>query len=103
MEMSLGFQKKGKVLKLKKTLYGLLEDTCAFWKYLVENLEAHGMSQSKLYPCLFIGEKVICICYVDDLPFLSKNEAHINELAILLSHSDVDLEQEDVAASCLGV
>ena len=45
-----------------------------------------------------VQEKIICICHVDDLLFWSKNEAHINELAILLCHSGVDLEQEDDAA-----
>ena len=61
------------------------------------------MSQFKLDPCLFIEEKVICICYVNDLLFWSKNEAHINELAILLHHSGADLEQENDVASFLGI
>ena len=60
------------------------------------------LSPNYLDPCLFIEEKVICIYYVDDLLFWSKDEAHINELAILLHHSGVDLEQEDDAASFLG-
>ena len=59
------------------------------------------MSQSKLDPCLFIEVEVIFKCYFDDLLFWSKDEAHINELAILLHHSGVDLEQEDDAASFL--
>ena len=52
---------------------------------------------------MFINWKKGCICYVDDLLFWSKDEAHINELAILLHHSGSDLEQEDDAASFLGV
>ena len=35
--------------------------------------------------------------------FSSKDEAHINELVILLHHSGVDLEQEDDSAGFLGV
>ena len=61
------------------------------------------MSQAKLDPCLFIGEEVICICCVCYLLFWSKDEAHINELAILIHYFGVDLEQEDDAASILGV
>ena len=103
VEMPFGLQMKGKVLKPKKTLYGLCQAFHAFWKYLVEKLEACGMSQSKVDPCLFIWENVTCIYYVDDLLFWSKDEAHINELAILLCCSGVDLEQEDDAAGFLGV
>ena len=103
VEMRLGFQKKCKVLMLKKTLYGLCKAPHAFCKYIVEKLEAYGMSQSKLDPCLFIGEKVICICYVCDLLFWSKNEACINEFAMLIHHSGVDLEQKDDATGFSGV
>ena len=39
VEMPLGFQKKGKALKLKKTLYDLHQAPYAFWKYLFEKLE----------------------------------------------------------------
>ena len=65
--------------------------------------KAWRMSQSKLEPYLFIRGKAVCICHVDELLFLSKDEAHINESAILLYHSKAHLKQEDDAASFLGV
>ena len=37
VELPFGFRKKGKMLKFKKTLFGLCWATCALWKYLVEN------------------------------------------------------------------
>ena len=67
VKMPLSFWKKDKLLKLKKTLCGLCHNPYTFWKYLVEKLEACGMSQSKLDPYLFTGEKVTRICYFDDL------------------------------------
>ena len=79
-----GFEKKGKVLKLKKTLYGLRQSPRALWKYMVEKMEACGMKQSELDPCLFVGEKVISICYVDDLLFWSKDARDIQTLAMQL-------------------
>lgn len=103
VEMPRGFKKPGKVLKLKKTLYGLRQSPRAFWKYMVERMEACGMPQSKLDPCLFVGEKVLCICYVDDLLFWAKDEKDIHNLAVQLRELGVDLEQEDDAAGFLGV
>ncbi len=51
-ELPLGFRVHGKVLKLKKSLYGLCQSPCAFWKYLVEKMAICKMVQSKLDPCL---------------------------------------------------
>jgi hypothetical protein len=67
VKMPRGFKQKGKVLKLKKTLYGLHQSPRAFCLYLTEKMEACGIKQCTLDPCLFIGKKVMCICYVDDL------------------------------------
>ncbi|EJK66248.1 hypothetical protein THAOC_12847, partial [Thalassiosira oceanica] len=103
VEMPKGFEQKGKVLKLKKTLYGLRQSPRAFWQYLTEKLEANGMKQSELDPCLFIGEKVICIVYVDDLLFWARDDSDINDLAFGLRDLGVDLEEEHDAAGFLGV
>jgi hypothetical protein len=103
VEMPHGFKQKGKVLKLKKTLYGLRQSPRAFWLYLTEKMEACGMEQCTLDPCLFIGKKVMCICYVDDLIFWAFNEADIDELGVKLISVGVALEQESDAAGFLGV
>jgi hypothetical protein len=102
-EMPLGFRIPGKVLKLKKTLYGLHQSHRAFWKYLVEKMAICGMVQSNLYPCLFVGEEVICISYVDDLIFWAHNERDIHHIAMKLREVGVDLEQETDTAGFLGI
>jgi hypothetical protein len=61
------FRKKGKVLKLKKTLYGLRQSPHAFWQCLTKAMEAVGMKVSKLDPCLFVGDRVMAVAYVDDI------------------------------------
>jgi hypothetical protein len=61
------------------------------------------LEQSKFDPCLFVGEKVICVVYVDDLIFWSKDTVAINDSAMQLRELGVDLEQEDDAAGFLGV
>jgi len=103
VEMPLGFRKPDKVLKLKKTLYGLRQSPHMFWKYLTNAMRACGMEVSKIDPCLFVGDKVIAICYVDDILFWSTDEGHINDLAVKLREQGLLLEQEDDAAGFLGV
>ncbi len=61
------------------------------------------MKQSDLDPCLFIGVKVICVVYVDDLLFWSTTNQNIIDLANLLREEGVELEEEGDAAGFLGV
>ena len=103
VEMPLGFRKKGMVLKLRKTLYGLRQSPRAFWQFLTEKLKICGLEQTTVDPCLFAGPTVICICYVDDLLFWARDPADIDRLAISLIEAGVDLEEEDDAAGFLGV
>ncbi len=61
------------------------------------------LEQSKFDPCLFVGTKVICIVYVDDIIFWSKDTEDINSSTMQLRELGVDFEQEDNAAGFLGV
>jgi len=92
-----------KVLNLKRALYGLRQSPRAFWINLTEKLERCGLEQSKLDPCLFIGAKVICIVYVDDLLFWSPMAELINELAEHSRAEEIKLGEEGDAAGFLGV
>ena len=83
-----------KVLKLKRDLYGLRQSPRAFWLNLTEKLKRCGLKQSNLYPCLFIGAKVICIVYVDDLLFWIPKAEFINELAKQLRAEEIKLDEE---------
>ena len=108
VDMPMGFSQYGKngkkmCLKLKKTLYGLRQSPRAFWKYITARLQEVGLEQSKFDPCLFIGPDVICVVYVDDLIFWSRDVPRINHVAMELRKLGVDLEQEDDAAGFLGV
>ncbi len=103
VEMPLGFKEPGKVLSLKRSLYGLKQSPRYFWKYLTKAMNACGLVTSKLDPCLFVGDRVVAIAYVDDILFWSKDEKHIIELAEQLRLQGLLLEQEDDAAGFLGV
>ena len=52
--------KKDHVLKLNQSLYGLRQSPRNFFMFLKGNLEKAGFRQSKMDPCLFISEKVVC-------------------------------------------
>jgi Reverse transcriptase (RNA-dependent DNA polymerase) len=63
------------VLKLKKSLYGLVQAPCTFYKYLTTNLKKFGFScADSIDPCLWINHKtkLICVIYVDDCLLFSK-------------------------------
>jgi hypothetical protein len=100
------FERPGYVYKLKKSLYGLRQAPLNFFLYLKEGLEARGFKQSTYDPCLFVSEKVICLCYVDDCLFFSKNEADIDEVIESLQRPEptkFDLTIEDDVAGFLGI
>ena len=108
VEMPRGFEVRGKngrpkVLKIFKTLYGLRQSPRAFWKYMTTKMKLYGMQHSKMDPCLFIGDKVIAIIYVDGILFWSVDKNDIHDLSMNLRLQGVELEQEDDAAGFLGV
>jgi hypothetical protein len=71
IEIPPGFGEDGKVLKLKKYVYGLKHSPRNFFLHLKGKLEKVGFTQSEKDPCLFMSDKVICIVYVDDTLFFS--------------------------------
>ena len=103
VEMPLGFRKKGKCLKLKKTLYGLRQSPRMFWKYLTKAMNDVGMVTSQFDPCMFIGDRVIAVAFVDDILFWSTDEKFVMALGMKLREQGLLLEEEDDAAGFLGV
>lgn len=91
-------QGNAKVLRLKHTLYGLKQSPRAFWKCMVEKIGNCDMRQSELDPCLFIGDTVVAVIYVDDVLLWSTNKDHIYALGERLRDEGVELEEEGDAA-----
>ena len=80
VEMPRGFAEPGKVLKLKKSLYGLEQAPRNFFQHLKGKLEKIGFTSSEADPCLFISEKVICIVYVGDTLLFSPRTEYIDNV-----------------------
>ena len=105
VECARGFPHPGKVYKLKKSLYGLKQAPRNFFNHLKSNLEAIGfVQQVDIDPCLFISPKVICVTYVDDCLWYSRNMSDIDEaVERLRNERHMTLEAEDEVAGFLGV
>jgi hypothetical protein len=77
--MARGFCEPGKVLRLKRSLYGLKQSPRNFFAHLKSNLEAIGFSSlPDVDPCLFVSDRVICLVYVDDTLFFSPKQEYID-------------------------
>jgi hypothetical protein len=67
VEMPLGFSQHAKdgtrkVLKLKKTLYGLQQSPRAFWKYITEKLVALWIGTIPIQSVSFYQSDLFCLC-----------------------------------------
>ncbi len=107
-EMPKGFRIEGKILKLKRSLYGLRQSPVNFFKRLKSALEKTGLKQQNEHnPCLFIGKGVICITYVDDCLFFAKDQASIDKVIASIQDKKRDdrleLNVEDDVAGFLGI
>ena len=103
VEMPKGFAEKGMVYKLNKSLYGLRQSPRNFFSHLSKQLESVGMKSSEADPCLFIGDKCICLTYVDDILIFAKSQDVIDELVSNLRKAGATLNVEDNVAGFLGV
>jgi hypothetical protein len=105
LDMSRGFKEPGKVLRLKRSLYGLKQSPRNFFAHLKEKLELIGFeSIADVDPCLFISDNVICLVYIDDTLFFSPKQEYIDQVIDKLHHEqEMDLEVEQDVAGFLGV
>jgi hypothetical protein len=74
LELPKGFKQPEKVLRLKKSLYGLRQSPRNWFLHLKDNFAKVGFKQSEYDACLFVSDKVICIVYVDDTLFFSPRQ-----------------------------
>ena len=64
----------GHVLKLKKSLYGLVQAPMYWYRHLRAALEDEGLTPSEFDPCMFYGQNLEVLCYVDDCLLLAKDQ-----------------------------
>ena len=110
IEMSRLFEKKtGHVLGLKRSLYGMKQSPLNFYLHLKKGLEQRGFNQSKIDPCLFYSDTVICLVYVDNCWFSARDMKDIDKTISDLQrpankeHKEFVLDEEDDVAGFLGI
>ena len=104
MEMPRGFVQPGKVLKLKKSLYGLKQAPMIWFNHLKGKLETLGFVQcTDVDQCLFVSDKVVLLCYVDDCLLYAKQSEDIQDVIRRMRELNLQLDEESSVEGFLGV
>ncbi|XP_044723899.1 reverse transcriptase (RNA-dependent DNA polymerase) domain-containing protein [Hirsutella rhossiliensis] len=74
MRMPPGFQKRGKVLRLRKALYGLRRSPLLWQQMLTSSLEELGFRKVPQEPCVMVKGAVTVFFYVDDIIWAFRKE-----------------------------
>ena len=68
---------QNKVLDLLKSLYGQIDVPRYLYDNLSRGLNTRALKTSSVDPCLFIGEHIMVVVYVDDVIFFARNKLKI--------------------------
>lgn len=102
----IGGNTDGKVLKLKRAIYGLKQSSRAWYRRVDDCLVQSGYIRSKLEPCLYVnssnGLKTIIALYVDDFFLFSNDEQETKRIKQVLS-SQFKLKDLGQVKQCLGM
>eukprot|EP00957_Ditylum_brightwellii_P211711 15366495-Ditylum_brightwellii.AAC.3 len=103
MSLPRGWEQPGKVLKLIKSVYGLVQAPLHWFNKLSDGLIKVGLKLSALDPCLSIGEKGMCIVYVDDCLMFAHDVNDIDEIIQKIIEENFLLHVESDVAGFLGI
>ena len=77
--------RKGYVLKLNKSLYGLKQASHNWFNYLGEALSNRGFIQSQVDKCVWFKDGIVLLQYVDDLLIVGINDEIISNFKTQLA------------------
>ena len=80
--------RKGVVLKLNKSLYGLKQASHNWFHYLADALRKRGFIQSQADQCVWFKEGIVLLQYVDDLLIVGINDEIIAQFKKDLAKGD---------------
>ena len=98
--------KKEVCLKLKKSLYGMVDAPRNFYLHIRKGLNKLGFQQSENDPGIYFGRGMVLILYVDDLLLCGPDPEEIKKVLKELKdngHEHTEEEKENDAFSFLGI
>lgn len=98
-----GSNEEEQVLKLRRSLYGLVQAPLYWGNHLKNALHNVGLKQSVSDPCMYIGDELIALTYVDDVLFFGKSAPMIESKIKALQERGFKLTVEDDVYAFLGV
>ncbi len=90
-------------LKLIKSLYGHKRAPLLWFNHSSEAFKKLGLTQSKHDECLWYGEDIMVVQYVDDCGISAPNQARIDQFVKDLRDLGFELTQEDSFEEFLGI
>ena len=92
------------VMKLNKSLYGLVQAPLYWFNKLKEGLNKHGLKQQSNYdPCLFFGDGIIALVNVDDVVLFGPDQGKRDKLISYMKVDGYGINVEDDFFHFLGV
>jgi hypothetical protein len=90
-------------LKLKKSLYGHKVAPLLWFKHVGKAFKKLGLRQSKHDPCLWYGDDIILVQYVDDCGITAPNMERIDKFIADLEADGLQLTKEETFNEFLGI
>ncbi len=92
------------VMKLNRSLYGLVQAPMYWYNHLAAELATAGFTPSELDPCLFYSRGMVVLVYVDDCLFFGPDLTEIDKVISDLKSQNLSLTvEDDDAYAFLGV
>ena len=103
-----GFEMSGtgdeeQVLKLRRSLYGLVQAPLYWGNHLKTALEAEGLKHSVNDMCMYIGDGMVTLTYVDDVLFSGRDSKKIDAKIKAIKARGFKLTIEEDVYAFLGV
>ena len=91
------------VLKLKKSLYGLVQAPKCWNEHMDQVIQKLGYKPSVFDPCMYFGENIILLVYVDDILMFGKDDVVLQRALDGFKGASLDFTEEKDVFAFLGV